>query len=410
MVAAFIANRIAFNQQRSFSRFIIRLSIVATAISVLVMIVTLAFTNGFQSEVSQKVFSFLGHIRIQERQPAKAIIAEEIPLTMNDSLAQMIRQNPAVQQIHPFSTKYAILKTTEEIEGVLLKGYNREYNFDYFQRFITQGRAISFNDSTYSREIMLSEYTARQLNLKVEDRILIYFIQSDGKPRPNKLTITGLYKTGIEEYDKTFAIGDLQLIQRLNDWDEDEAGGYEIFLKNPDEINEQVAAIYSMVDFPVTWDTQSVRDIAPNIFDWLDMQDLTRDVLIVIMIIVALINLVSCLIILVLERVRMIGVLKALGARNWTVQQIFLRHSLLITFTGIIIGTVVALGLLWLQKTTGFIRLQEEAYYLSEAAVLIRWWEVVLIAGGTLLVALLVLIVPTWLVKKVQPVKAIRFN
>src|SRR5690606_13477282 len=123
------------------------------------------------------------------------------------------------------------LKTTEEIEGVLLKGYNREYNFDYFQRFITQGRAISFNDSTYSREIMLSEYTARQLNLKVEDRILIYFIQSDGKPRPNKLTITGLYKTGIEEYDKTFAIGDLQLIQRLNDWDEDEAGGYEIFLK-----------------------------------------------------------------------------------------------------------------------------------------------------------------------------------
>lgn len=410
MVAAFIANRIAFNQQRSFSRFIIRLSIVATAISVLVMIVTLAFTNGFQSEVSQKVFSFLGHIRIQERQPAKAIIAEEIPLTMNDSLAQMIRQNPAVQQIHPFSTKYAILKTTEEIEGVLLKGYNREYNFDYFQRFITQGRAISFNDSTYSREIMLSEYTARQLNLKVDDRILIYFIQSDGKPRPNKLTITGLYKTGIEEYDKTFAIGDLQLIQRLNDWDEDEAGGYEIFLKHPDEINEQVAAIYSMVDFPVTWDTQSVRDIAPNIFDWLDMQDLTRDVLIVIMIIVALINLVSCLIILVLERVRMIGVLKALGARNWTVQQIFLRHSLLITFTGIIIGTVVALGLLWLQKTTGFIRLQEEAYYLSEAAVLIRWWEVVLIAGGTLLVALLVLIVPTWLVKKVQPVKAIRFN
>lgn len=410
MVAAFIANRIAFNQQRSFSRFIIRLSIVATVISVLVMIVTLAFTNGFQSEVSRKVFSFLGHIRIQEKQPAKAIIAEEIPLSMDDDLMQTIRQNPAVQQIHPFSTKYAILKTTEEIEGVLLKGYNHEYNFDHFKRFITQGRPISFNDSTYSREIMLSEYTARQLNLKVNDRILIYFIQKDAKPRPDKLTITGLYKTGIEEYDKTFAIGDLQLIQRLNNWDEDKVGGYEIFLKNPDDINQEVAAIYDLPNFPITWDTQSIRDIAPNIFDWLNMQDLTRDVLIIIMVVVALINLVSCLIILVLERVRMIGVLKALGARDWMVQQVFLRHALLITLTGIIIGTLVALGLLWLQQETGFIRLQEEAYYLSEAAVMIRWWEVLLIAGGTLLVSLFVLLIPTWLVKKVQPVKAIRFN
>lgn len=410
MVAAFIANRIAFNQQRSFSRFIIRLSIVATVISVMVMIVTLAFTNGFQSEVSRKVFSFLGHIRIQERQPAKAIIAEEIPLQMDYELAQTIRQNPAVQQVHPFSTKYAILKTSEEIEGVLLKGYNEEYEFTYFQRFITEGRPISFNDSTYSREIMLSEYTASQLNLKVNDRILIYFIQPDGKPRPNKLNIVGLYKTGIEEYDKTFAIGDLHLIQRLNDWDEDEAGGYEIFLKNPDDIDQQVKAIYDLEGFPVTWDTQSIRDIAPNIFDWLNMQDLTRDVLIIIMIIVALINLVSCLIILVLERVRMIGVLKALGTRDWTVQMIFLRHALLITLTGIIIGTVLALGLIWLQKATGFIRLQEEAYYLSEAAVSISIWEVLIIAGGTLLVSLLVLLIPTWLVRKVQPVKAIRFE
>ena len=410
MVAAFIANRIAFNQQRSFSRFIIRLSIVATIISVMVMIVTLAFTNGFQAEVSRKVFSFLGHIRIQEKQPAKAIIAEEIPLRMNDSLEQTIRQNPAVQQIHPFSTKYAILKTPEEIEGVLLKGYNRSYDFSHFERFITQGRALAFNDSTYSREIMLSEYTAHQLNLHVGDRILIYFIQPDGKPRPNKLTIAGLYKTGIEEYDKTFAIGDLELIQRLNDWDEDEAGGYEIFLKNPSDIDQQVAAIYDMPDFPITWDTQSVRDIAPNIFDWLNMQDLTRDVLIIIMVVVALINLVSCLIILVLERVRMIGILKAVGARDWTVQLIFLRHSLLITLTGIVLGTLLALGLLWLQQETGFIRLQEEAYYLSEAAVMIRWWEILLIAGGTLLVSLLVLLIPTWLVKKVEPVKAIRFN
>ncbi len=410
MVAAFIAQRIAFNQQRSFSRFIIRLSVVATVISVMVMIVTLAFTNGFQREVGRKVFSFLGHIRIQEKQPIKAIIAEEIPLLMDSLLVQKIRQNPAVKQVHPFSTKYAILKTTDELEGVLLKGYNAEYDFDFFKRFIKQGRPIRFNDSSYSREIMLSEYTARQLQLNLNDRILIYFIQPDGKPRPNKLTIAGIYKTGIEEYDKTFAIGDLKLIQRLNDWEANEAGGYEIFLHDPDQIDKQVAEIYAMEEFPLEWDTQSIRDIAPNIFDWLNMQDTTRTVLIIIMIVVALINLVSCLIILVLERVRMIGVLKAVGARDWTVQQIFLRHAFFITGTGIFAGTLLAIVLIWLQKKTGFIRLQEEAYYLSEAAVEISALEILLVAGGTLLISLLVLLIPTWLVRRIQPVKAIRFS
>lgn len=410
MVAAFIARRIAFNQQRSFSRFIIRLSTVATAISVMVMILTLAFTNGFQAEVSNKVFSFLGHIRIQEKQPLKAIIAEEIPLEMNDTLEAEIRKNPAVRQIHPFSTKYAILKTSDELEGVLLKGYNANYDFSYLRRFITQGRPIEFTDSTYSREIMLSEYTARQLNLKVNDRILIYFVQPDGSPRPNKLTITGLFKTGIEEYDRTFAVGDLRLIQRLNDWDSSEAGGYEIFLHDPKQIDQMVLSIYDMADFPLTWNTESIRDIAPNIFDWLDMQDLTRDVLIIIMIVVALINLVSCLIILVLERVRMVGVLKAIGARDSTIQSIFLRHGLIITLTGIVAGTLLALGLIWLQQATGFIRLQEEAYYLSEAAVKIRYWEVLAIGCSTFLITLLVLLLPTLLVRRVKPVKAIRFN
>lgn len=410
MVAAFIAKRIAFNQQRSFSRFIIRLSIVATAISVMVMILTLAFTNGFQAEVSNKVFSFLGHIRIQENQPPKAIIAEEIPLQMNDTLEAEIRKNPAVRQIHPFSTKYAILKTSSELEGVLLKGYNADYDFSYLQRFMVEGRPIQFNDSTYSREIMLSEYTAQQLGLKTGDRILIYFVQPDGRPRPNKLTISGIYKTGIEEYDRTFAVGDQQLIQRLNDWDSTEAGGYEIFLHNPDKINQLVLDIYEMPDFPIGWNTESIRDIAPNIFDWLDMQDLTRDVLIAIMIVVALINLVSCLIILVLERVRMVGILKALGARDLLIREIFLQHGLIITLAGIAFGTIAALALIGLQDATGFIRLQEEAYYLSKAAVLIRWWEVLFIAGSTFLVSMLVLFLPTIIIHRIKPVKAIRFN
>ncbi len=415
-VAAFIANRIAFNTspgpggKKSFSRFIIRLSTVATVISVAVMIVTLAFANGFQETVSQKIFAFWGHIRVQEKQPDKAIISEETPIIKNDSLIKIISQNPEVQSIYPFATKYAILKTTDEIEGVLLKGFDSTYNFSHLQPFIKAGRPIHFNDSTYSREILLSTITASRLNLKVNDKILIYFIRPDGKIRPDKLLITGIYKTGIEEYDKTFAIGDINLIQRLNDWRDDEVGGYEIFLHDYKHIDKTVDEIYNLEAFPLTWNTISVRNISPNIFDWLSMQDVTRNVLIGFMIIVAVINLITCLIILVLERVRMIGILKSLGATDWTVQKIFLRHSLIITVTGILTGALLALAILWLQQTTGFIRLPEDAYYVDRAAVKIVGWQVALICVSTLLICFLVMMIPSLLVKKIQPVKAIQFR
>lgn len=421
-VAGFIANRIAFkgegSEKRSFSRFIIRLSIAATIISVMVMIVTMAFANGFQETVSQKVFSFWGHMRIQEKQPDKSVIAEEFPIYKNDSLVEKIRHYPSVNSIHPFATKYAILKTKDEIEGVLVKGLDSTYDFNHFSTFIKEGRAIRFNDSSYSREIMISAYTAEQLELKVNDRILIYFIKpGNGETgntgvniRPDKLTIAGIYKTGIEEYDKTFAIGDMKLIQRLNDWSPDEIGGYEIFLNDYHNIDKAVNDLYEIDGFPDTWDTRSVKNISPNIFDWLGMQDVTRYVLIGFMVVVAIINLITCLIILVLERVRMIGVLKALGATDATVQKIFLYHTAIITTAGIVVGTLLALALLYTQKATGFIKLKEDAYYLSEAAVKIIWWQVGLICAGTLLVCFLVLMIPSLLVKKIQPVRAIQFR
>jgi len=413
-VAGFIANRIAFNQQRSFSRFIIRLSIVATVISVAVMIITLAFANGFQEKVSQKVFSFWGHIRIQEKQPFKALIAEETPLIKNDSLVDIIKKDARIASIHPFATKYGMLKTNEEMEGVLVKGLDSTYDFDHIRDFIKEGRTIQFKDISYNREILLSSYTAGQLGLKLNDRILIYFIRppdrtGEQKIGSDKLTVVGIYKTGIEEFDKTFAIADIKLIRRLNFWSPDQIGGYEIFLKDYKQIDNVADEIYYLENFPPTWDTQSVRNVSPNIFDWLNMQDVTRNVLIGFMVIVALINLITCLIILVLERVRMIGILKSLGATDWTVQKIFLQHSLIITVTGIVIGAIVGLGILYLQDATGFIKLKEEAYYLSEAAVKIVWWQVGAICGGTLLVCFLVLTIPTVLVKKIQPVQAIRF-
>ena len=409
-LSSFIAQRIAFNQQKSFSRFIIRLSVAATIISVAVMIITLSFVNGFQDTVSQKVFSFWGHVRVGYRQPMKATIAEEEPIESNDSLVRSIKAMPQVQSVHSFATKYAILKTNDEMEGVLLKGLDTTYNFAHLSSFLKEGRWLQFNDSSYAREIVVSTYTANQLNLKLNDRILIYFVRPDGSLRPDKLTIVGIYKTSIEEYDKTFAIGDIKLIRRLNGWDADEIGGYEIFLKDYNQMDLVSNAIYNSDKIPQTWETKTVKEIYPNIFDWLNVINTNSTVLITIMIIIAVINLITCLIILVLERLRMIGILKALGATNWTVQKIFLHHSVIITIMGIVGGTIFALIILWLQQATGFVRLPEDAYYMDRASVKILWWQVAAVGIGTLLVSLLVLFIPSFIVRRVQPIKAIRFN
>lgn len=409
-ISSFIARRIAFNQQKSFSRFIIRLSILATAISVAVMIITLSFVNGFQNTVSQKVFSFWGHLRISYLQPGRASIAEQEPIQRNDSLIRSIRANPQIRSVHSFATKYAILKTTDEMEGVLLKGLDSSYNFDNLKGFLQEGRWVQFNDSSYAREIVISTYTARQLDLKLNDRVLIYFVRADGTLRPDRLTIVGLYKTSIEENDRTFAIGDLKLLRRLNGWAEDEIGGYEIFLKDYEQMNAVSTAIHYNDLFPAELEVKTARELYPYIFDWLDVQDTNQAILITIMVIIAAINLITCLIILVLERLRMIGILKAIGASDWTVQKIFLHQSGIITFTGILIGAVFALLLLFLQMETGFVRLKEEAYFMETASVEIVWWQVAAVIAGTLLLSLLILLIPSVLVRKIQPIKAIHFR
>lgn len=374
------------------------------------MIVTLAFVNGFQDVVSNKVFSFCGHIRVQNKQADRASIAEETPIQKNEAAVIAIKKDSEVKSIHPFATRYAIIKTKDAMEGVLMKGLDETYDFNHLKPFLKEGRWLQFNDSSYSREIIVSIHTAKQLDLKLNDKILIYFIRPDGSLRPDRLEVIGIYKTGIDDYDKNFALGDIKLIQRLNEWKQNEIGGYEIFLNDYTQMVKASEDIFALPKFPERWDTKPIRDIYPNIFDWLNMQDVTRNVLLGFMILVAVINLITCLIILVLERIRMVGVLKAIGASDWTVQKIFLRHSLIITFTGILIGAALGLGILYLQQATGFIKLKEEAYYMSEAAVKVVWWQVGAVCAGTLLVSLLVLSIPSYIVRKVQPVKAIQFR
>ncbi len=409
-ISGFIARRIAFNSQRSFSRFVVRLSVAATIISVMIMIITLAFASGFQTTVSDKVFNFWGHIRIHNYEAARIAIAEETPILRSDSVTDLKKTIPEIKTIQAYATRNAILKTSENIEGVLFKGVESDYDFSNLDRFLVAGRWIRFSDtSAYSTEINLSESMAEELKLKVNDKVLIYFIQSDNSaPRPRRLTVAGIFKTGIEEYDKLIALGDLKLIQRLNNWKPDQIGGYELFLKNyqdMDEVSEDI-----LYRIPMDLRSSTIRDIFPNIFDWLALQNKTIYIILIIMVIIATLNLVTCLLILVLERTRMVGTLKALGAGNAMVQKIFLFQGAIISLAGLAGGNVLGLLVCWLQQRFGFIKLPEDAYYISQAAVNIVWWEVAAVNICTFLICFLVLMIPTLIIRKIQPVRAIQFR
>lgn len=373
------------------------------------MIITFAFTSGFQQVISQKVFSFWGHIHVQHFEPDKAAIAEELPIRKNDTVANVLRSHPDIITVQAFGTKNAILKTADALEGVLFKGVEKDYDFSNIQNFLQQGKWISFPDSGYSDQILLSEYTANQLNLKVNDRVIVYFIQPDGAaPRPRKLTISGIYRSGIEEFDKLIAFGDLRLIQRLNDWAPDEIGGYEIFLadyERMDSVSDQV-----FQELPDMWNSRTTREIYPHIFDWLNLQNQTIGIVISIMVIVAILNLITCLIILVLERTRMVGILKALGSPDSNIQKIFLLHGGIITLSGIVVGNIAGIFLCWLQQRYGFIRLPEEMYYISTAAVNLEWWHIVAVDAGTFVICFAALWIPSLVVRRIQPVKAIQFR
>ncbi len=405
-ISMFIAGRIAFNRSSSFSRFIINIAMAATAFSVAVMIIATAMISGFQQVISDKIFSFWGHYHITEYRETGGPNAEPSPFPEDSALEKRLSTIPLVSSVSPFATKSVIVKKGRETEGMIFKGVNGGQALP----FITEGRTTRAVDSGYAPEVIISASTAALLNLKLNDAIIIYFMQGDGQqPRARKLTICGIYKTGIEEYDKTYIVGDINLIRRLNDWAPDNIGGYEVHLHRFRDMDAAASLISDEIS-DAELGMRSMQEIYPNIFDWLGLQNKNETIILIIMTIVAVINMITAMLILILERTNMVGILKALGTRNTSIQGIFLYQAGYIVVVGIIIGNILGLGLALLQQYTGFIRLPEESYYMSVAPIAIQWWKVALINVGTLVVCVLILIIPSMLIRRIVPVRAIQFK
>jgi lipoprotein-releasing system permease protein len=405
-----IAKRIAFNKQQSFSRFIIRLSVAATAVSIIAMIITLAFVNGFQEKVADKIFGFWGHIRVQKYETGKSLISEELPLTKNKTVENSLATAPGMVSYQSFATKSAVLESNTEIEGVLIKGIEKNENHTALKKFLVAGRWMQFTDSLYSKETIVSDAVAKQLQIKINDTIKVHFVSTntDAQKTYRKLVVVGFYHTGIDEYDKLFMIADINLIRRINNWEPDQIGGYEVFVDQYQKIDAISGGLSNAL--PSEWMSKSIKEIYPNIFDWLDIQDVNRNVVFIVMGIVALINLITCLLILMLERTNMIGLLKAMGATSWTIQKIFIVYASFITLAGVGFGLIIGVGICLLQQATGFITLDEASYYITVAPIKIIWWQVAAVCAGTSVVCFISLFLPTLLIPKVSPVKAIEFK
>ncbi|MBA2422794.1 MAG: ABC transporter permease [Chitinophagales bacterium] len=402
---SFISRRLAFTASHSFSRLIIRVAITAVALSVAVMIVAGAIVNGFQKEISEKVFGFWGHITIRSLEQKGSY--GEVPVSIQQPFYPRMENLKGVKRIQVFATKAGILKADKEIEGMVLRGIGKDFDWTFLKDYIVEGEILIAGDSSSKNKILISKTTANRLNLKTGDEILVYFIQQPMRYR--KLVVSGIYKTGLDEYDRLYALVDIGLIQRINNWKSDEVGGFEVFIDNVSRL-DYMGSLINEEYIGQDLEAKTMKQINPNLFDWLDLQTMNERVIIVLMIIVAIINMTTVLLILILERTNMVGILKSLGASNWMIRKIFLYHASYITGLGLLLGNVFGISLCLIQKYFQLIRLPEESYYVSVAPILMNPYFIIAINLGTLFICLVTMIFPSYLVSRITPVKAIRFK
>ncbi|HTD99933.1 MAG TPA: FtsX-like permease family protein [Mucilaginibacter sp.] len=403
--ASFISARISFKSNRTFSKLIVRIAIIGIMLGLGVMILSIAVIRGFKQEIRQKLRGFAGDILIQKFDNNNSY--QNSPFGNENTFVKKVKTYPLFTHIMPIATEPGIIKTGSEIEGVVMKGVNKDYDWTYFKKILVAGKVIDFKDSVEAqKQIMISSYTAGRLKLKVGDKFLMYFVQERLKKRP--FYITGIFNVGVEDIDKTFVVGSLSLVSKLNNWNPDEIGGYELRVADFSRLEE--ANDFLSDKMPIQLKSFMVSETYPAIFEWLKLLDVNAQVMLILMLIVATINMISALLIIILERTSMIGIFKAMGAGNWTIQKIFLYNASYLIGIGLVLGNIFGLGVSLFQYNTHFFKLDEASYYMKFVPIQINWMDMVLLNVGTLVICLLVLIVPSTLVTKISPVKSIRFK
>ncbi len=395
------------------SRPIVRISVIGIALGLAVMILTISIVKGFQEEVREKLIGIGAHIQITNYDNNSS--DEPLPISRNQPFLEQLRQDSTIKHVNVFTTKTGIIKTKTVNEGVVLKGIGADYDWSYIKKNIKEGKPFTVSDTGASKNILISKYLADKLELKLDDKVIIYFLakRSEGNSvfhdqRVKAFFVSGIYETGLEDVDKTLVLVDIQQLQKLNYWTKDQIGGFEVTIDNYKHIDEEGEKIDEIIGPDLI--AQTIKEMNPTIFSWLDLQDVNAIIVITLMILVAGINMISALLILILERTNMIGILKALGATNVSIQRIFLYNAGYLIGKGLFWGNIIGISLGLLQKHYGLFKLDEATYYVSSIPIQLNVMHILFLNVGTLFCCLLMLILPSFIVSKITPVKAIRFS
>ncbi|KAA6439955.1 ABC transporter permease [Dyadobacter flavalbus] len=406
---SFIAKRIRHNEAGSFSATVSKIGVASIAVGVAVGIIAFAVLLGFKQTIQQKIFLFGAHINISSFSIGNTY--EEGPIPLKNPVSDALPKIPEIKRWQTVAHKSGILKTPEEIKGIILKGVGKDYDWDAFKSSLKEGNLISRKDSSsikygYSSEILISRKVAAQLRLKTGDDVILYTLQNP--PRPRKLTISGIYDTQMEEFDNNLVIGDLALVQRLNGWGPDSIGTYEVYLKDFEKLDE-VSDRLKMILPPAVY-LQKVTSSFPQIFDWLILLDRNTAVFLTLILFVACFNMISILLVMIMERTPLIGLLKTLGSPNKQIRRVFLRVGLYMVRRGLIIGNAVGLLFCWIQYHFKLISLDPVNYYMDTVPIVFDWPIFLMVNVITIVISGLILLIPTLIITKIQPIRALLFK
>jgi lipoprotein-releasing system permease protein len=400
----FIARRILSHDKANFSRPIVRIAILSIAVGLTVMFVAIAILTGFQKQIREKVSGFGAHIQISRYDENASMEAR--PISTRQDFLPYIAKTRGIKHIQVYATKAGIIKTKDQIQGIILKGIGNDFDPSFFSNKIIQGRMIRISDTGKTNDVLISKNLSDLLKIRLNDDLRMYFV-SENTMLGRKFKVAGIYETGLEEFDKLYVLCDIRHIQRLNNWKPDEVGGFEITLDDFENIDQVGKYVYKRIGFSL--DAKTIKQLYPQIFDWLDLQDINVLIILILMILVAGITMISTLLILILDRTNMIGILKSLGMSNTSVRKIFLLKAVYIIGQGLFWGNVIGFGLCLIQQKFGIITLPQESYYVSVVPININLMNILLLNGCTLAICFLMLIIPSFIIARISPVKAIRF-